>query len=99
MPWTAPHHRCSLTAAEMEERHGRGGHGGMDIAKSVFQVHEVDAEGQVAVQRRLTRARLIPFFEKLPRCRVGIEACATAHYWARQLGELGHEVKSCRHRT
>jgi len=71
----------------------------MDIAKSVFQVHEVDAEGQVAVQRRLTRARLIPFFEKLPRCRVGIEACATAHYWARQLGELGHEVKSCRHRT
>jgi len=52
---------------------------GLDIAKSVFQVHGVDAEGRVVLQRLLTRARLIPFFEKLPRCRVGIEACATAH--------------------
>lgn len=66
---------------------------GLDIAKSVFQVHGVDAEGQVVVQRRLTRARLIPFFEKLPRCRIGIEACATAHHWGRQLTGLGHEVK------
>lgn len=66
---------------------------GLDIAKSVFQVHGVDAEGQVVVQRRLTRAKLIPFFEKLPRCRVGIEACATAHHWGRRLTELGHEVK------
>lgn len=66
---------------------------GLDIAKSVFQVHGVDAEGQVVVQRRLTRAKLVPFFEKLPRCRVGIEACATAHYWGRRLTELGHEVR------
>jgi transposase len=66
---------------------------GLDIAKSVFQVHGVDAEGQVVVQRRLTRAKLIPFFEKLPRCRVGIEACATAHHWGRRLTELGHDVK------
>jgi transposase len=66
---------------------------GLDIAKSVFQVHGVDAEGQVVVQRRLTRAKLVPFFEKLPRCRVGIEACATAHHWGRRLTELGHEVK------
>jgi transposase len=66
---------------------------GLDIAKSVFQVHAVDAEGQVVVQRRLTRAKLIPFFEKLPRCRIGIEACATAHHWGRRLTELGHEVK------
>ena len=66
---------------------------GLDIAKSVFQVHGVDAEGQVVVQRRLTRAKLIPFFEKLPSCRIGIEACATAHHWGRRLGELGHEVK------
>ena len=66
---------------------------GLDIAKSVFQVHGVDAEGQVVVQRKLTRAKLIPFFEKLPRCRVGIEACATAHHWGRRLTELGHEVK------
>jgi len=66
---------------------------GLDIAKSVFQVHGVDAEGRVVVQRRLTRAKLIPFFEKLPPCRVGIEACATAHHWGRRLTELGHEVK------
>jgi transposase len=66
---------------------------GLDIAKSVFQVHGVDAEGQVVVQRRLTRAKLVPFFEKLPPCRVGIEACATAHHWGRRLTELGHEVK------
>lgn len=66
---------------------------GLDIAKSVFQVHGVDAEGRVVVQRKLTRAKLIPFFEKLSPCRVGIEACATAHHWGRKLGELGHEVK------
>jgi transposase len=66
---------------------------GLDIAKSVFQVHGVDAEGQVVVQRKITRAKLIPFFEKLPRCRIGIEACATAHHWGRRLTELGHEVK------
>jgi transposase len=54
---------------------------GLDIAKSVFQVHGVDAEGQLVVQRQLTRAKLIPFFEQLPRCRVGIETCATAHHW------------------
>ena len=66
---------------------------GLDIAKSVFQVHGVDAEGQEVVQRRLTRSKLVPFFEKLPRCRVGIEACATAHHWGRRLTELGHEVR------
>jgi len=47
--------------------------------------HGVDAEGQVVVLRRLTRAKLVPFFEKLQRCRVGIEACATAHHWGRRL--------------
>jgi transposase len=66
---------------------------GLDIAKSVFQAHGVDAEGRVVVQRKLTRAKLIPFFEKLPPCLVEIEACATAHHWGRRLGELGHEVK------
>jgi transposase len=65
---------------------------GLDIAKSVFQVHGVDAAGAVVLRRRLTRSKLIAFFEKLPRCRVGIEACATAHYWGRRLTELGHEV-------
>ena len=66
---------------------------GLDIAKSVFQVHGVDAEGQVVVQRKITRTKLIPFFEKLPHCRIGIEACATAHHWGRRLSELGHEVR------
>lgn len=54
---------------------------GLDIAKSVFQIHQADAAGQVVVQRRLTRAKLIPFFEKLPPYLVGIEACASAHHW------------------
>jgi transposase len=66
---------------------------GLDIAKSVFQVHGIDAAGTVLVQRKLTRARLRPFFEKLPPCLVGIEACATAHHWARELKSLGHEVR------
>ncbi len=66
---------------------------GLDIAKSVFQVHGVDAEGRVVVQRKLSRAKLLPFFEKLPPCLIGIEACATAHHWGRRLTELGHEVK------
>ena len=66
---------------------------GLDIAKSVFQLHGVDASGTTVLQKRLTRARLLPFFEKLPPCLVGIEACATSHFWARELTKLGHEVK------
>ncbi len=58
---------------------------GLDIAKSVFQLHGVDASGAVVLQKRLTRARLLPFFERLPPCLVGIEACATSHFWAREL--------------
>jgi transposase len=66
---------------------------GLDIAKSVFQVHAVDKTGAVVVRRRLTRARLLPFFTKLRPCLIGIEACATAHHWARELHGLGHEVR------
>lgn len=66
---------------------------GLDIAKSVFQVHGVDSAGVVVIQRKLTRARLLPFFEALPRCLLGIEACATAHHWARQLREMGFAVR------
>ena len=66
---------------------------GLDIAKTVFQVHGVDARGQTSLQRRLRRAQLIPFFANLPPARVGIEACASAHHWARELSRLGHEVK------
>ena len=66
---------------------------GLDIAKSVFQVHGVDANGAVVVRRRLTRAKVLPFFERLPPCLVGLEACATAHYWGRELRKLGHDVR------
>lgn len=52
---------------------------GLDIAKSVFQVHGVDAAGEVAVRKKLTRGRVLAFFEKLPRCLVGIEACSSSH--------------------
>jgi transposase len=66
---------------------------GLDIAKSVFQVHGIDAEGKVAVRKQLKRARVLPFFEKLAPCVVGIEACASSHYWSRELQALGHTVK------
>ena len=66
---------------------------GLDIAKSVFQVHGVDRSGAVVVRRQVRRAQLLPFFAKLPACLIGIEACATAHYWARELTKLGHQVR------
>lgn len=66
---------------------------GLDLAKGVFQVHGVDAAGAVVVRRALRRQRVLPYFTKLPRCLVGIEACATAHHWARELSRLGHEVR------
>lgn len=66
---------------------------GLDIAKSVFQVHGVDESGATVLRQRLTRSKLVLFFGKLPRCLVGIEACATSHYWARELIALGHEVR------
>jgi len=66
---------------------------GLDIAKSVFQVHGIDASGAVIVRRQVRRRQVLPFFRKLPACVIGIEACATAHYWGRELVALGHEVK------
>jgi transposase len=66
---------------------------GLDIAKSVFQVHGVDAEGKVIVRRQLKRRYVLTFFQKLPPCRVGIEACASSHYWSRELQALGHTVR------
>ena len=66
---------------------------GLDIAKSVFQVHGVDADGQVVIRRKLKRRYVLAFFEKLPACLVGIEACATSHHWSRQLQALGHKVR------
>lgn len=66
---------------------------GLDIAKTVFQVHGVDAEGQVVVRQQLKRKQVLAFFRKLPPCVIGIEACATSHHWAREISALGHEVK------
>ncbi len=66
---------------------------GLDIAKSVFQVHGVDAHGNVVVRRQLRRRQVLPFFKKLPSCLVGVEACATSHHWSRQLQALGHTVR------
>ena len=66
---------------------------GLDLAKSVFQVHGVDAAGQVVVRKSLRRAQMLPFFARLPSCLVGMEACGTSHYWARELIKLGHQVR------
>jgi transposase len=66
---------------------------GLDLAESVFQVHAVDAAGNVVVRKALRRAQLLGFFGKLPPCLVGIEACGTSHYWGRELTKLGHEVR------
>jgi transposase len=66
---------------------------GLDIAKSVFQIYGVDAAGNVIVRRQLKRRYVLPFFQKLPPCLVGIEACASSHHWSRELKVLGHTVR------
>src|SRR3954465_10176292 len=66
---------------------------GLDIAKSVFQVHGVDAEGHVVIRPQLKRRYVLAFFQKLPPCLVGIEACASSHHWSRELQALGHTVR------
>ena len=66
---------------------------GLDIAKNVFQVHGVDQEGKVVITRQLRRGQVIVFFKKLAPCLIGMEACATAHHWGRELTELGHTVR------
>ena len=66
---------------------------GLDIAKNVFQAHGVDAAGKTVITKQLRRGQVISFFEKLPPCLVGMEACATAHHWARELTKFGHTVR------
>ncbi len=66
---------------------------GVDLAKNVFQVHGVDAEGAVIVRRQLRRTQMLPFFKKQPLCLVGMEACATSHHWGRESAALGHQVR------
>ena len=66
---------------------------GLDIAKNVFQVHGIDAAEKVVIRKQLRRGQVLKFFASLPPCLIGMEACATAHYWARELTKLGHEVR------
>src|SRR5580704_16676245 len=66
---------------------------GLDLAKHVFQVHGVDASGTPVVRKRLRRSEVLTFFARLPGCLIGLEACATAHYWARELQAVSHEER------
>ncbi|MGY4281068.1 transposase [Bradyrhizobium sp. LM2.7] len=66
---------------------------GLDIAKHVFHVHAVDTQGQVTSRQRLRRGEIVSFFSSLSPCLVGIEACASAHYWAREIQRFGHDVR------
>src|ERR1700719_4731037 len=66
---------------------------GLDIAKSVFQVHGVDVDGGVVIRKRIGRSKVLQFFGALPPCLIGIEACPSAHHWSRRLQELGHTVR------
>jgi transposase len=66
---------------------------GLDLAKSIFQVHGIAENGKVLVRRTLRRSQVLPFFRSLPACLVGMEACASAHHWAREIAALGHSVR------
>src|SRR5499427_1399026 len=101
MLWTAPtlrHQSAKGWSREANHVEGEPSMGevstiGLDIAKSIFQIHGVDADGVVMIRKRIRRAKLLEFFAALPACLVGIEACPTAHYWSRRLQILGHTVK------
>jgi transposase len=71
---------------------------GFDLAKNVFQVHGIDATEKVIIRKPLRRGQVIKFFAGLSPCLIGMEACASAHYWARELTQLGHEVRLMRER-
>src|SRR6266516_1442333 len=101
MLWTAPPparkchgYGCCLRPHDSEEQTMQAVTTiGLDIAKSVFQIHGVDAAGNVIVRRQLKRRYVLPFFQRLPPCLVGIEACASSHHWSRELKALGHTVR------
>src|SRR6266513_2625890 len=80
------HHRGEPSMSEIKTI-------GLDLAKHVFQVHGIDANETVVVRKRLRRSQVLAFFKALPPCLIGMEACATAHYWARELTKLGHRVR------
>src|SRR5262245_9206628 len=99
MGWMAPLRHLSAkllsdrNSSEWEPSMGEVTTIGLDLAKHVFQVHGVDAEGATVLRKQLRRAHVLAFFSRLPPCLVGLEACATAHYWGRELRALGHEVR------
>ncbi|CAB3809410.1 hypothetical protein LMG28688_06984 [Paraburkholderia caffeinitolerans] len=66
---------------------------GLDLAKSVLQIHAVDLQGQIVVRKQLRRADVLPYFATLQPCVIGMEACASSHYWGRELAKLGHTVR------
>lgn len=66
---------------------------GVDLAKSVFQLHGVDAAGEIVLRRQLRRGQMLEFFQNLSPCLIGMEACAGSHYWARELARFGHDVR------
>ena len=66
---------------------------GIDLAKNVFQIHGIDHHGKTVLKKQLKRAQMAPFFVNLPPCLVGMEACGSAHHWAREIGKLGHRVR------
>ena len=66
---------------------------GIDLAKSVFQLHGIDADGEVIFRKKLRRSAVLNFLRDLPSCLIGLEACATSHFWAREIGALGHDVR------
>src|SRR6201990_1180267 len=99
MGWMAPLRHLSAKllsdriSSEWEPSMGEVTTIGLDLAKHVFQVHGVDADGARVLRKQLRRAQVLVFFSRLRPCLVGLEACATAHYWARELRALGHEVR------
>jgi transposase len=98
MGWTPPRrHRCAKVVV-LRDHHGEASVNevsiiGLDLAKSVFQIHAALADGAVAFRRKLSRSKVLSFFAAQPRCVVAMEACASAHYWAREIGARGHTVK------
>ena len=88
MGWMAPlrHRRAKLVSKSHQEREPSMSEIttiGLDLAKHVFQVHGIDAQGTTVLRKRLRRGQVLAFFSRIPRCVVGLEACGTAHYWAR----------------
>ena len=99
MEWTAPNGIVSAKLVVLIRNQQRGppmgkiSMIGLDLAKNVFQIHGIDAEGKVVLQRQLRRGQMEKFFAKLPPTVVGMEACSGAHHWARLFQKLGHEVR------